>query len=105
MTFSKGIPFVSKAMVNTNYIMTNEKLAELWLTQTRSTAKTGNMFFRDNLIFSYGEHFLIGKIVGETVHLNTDKYSSSTSRQQTIVREAVREAGFHIRYCDNLKAC
>jgi hypothetical protein len=84
--------------------MSNQTLAKLWISRTKPTGKTQNMFFRDSMIFSYGEHFLIAKIDGNTVNLNASKYSQSTSRHQNIVKLTAMNAGFNILFHDNLKA-
>jgi hypothetical protein len=50
------------------------------------------IFCRDDIIFSYGTHFPLAKYLGERNNLrffvkNSDKYSSSTSAHQSMVRQ------------------
>lgn len=78
--------------------MTNKNLAKLWVSQTRPSGKGNNMYFRNNMIFSYGDHFMIAKIDGDKVEFNTKKYSSSTSRHQSYVKNAIIDAGLDIDY-------
>lgn len=78
--------------------MTNNELAKLWISQTKSSGKGNNMFFRDNMIFSYGDHFMIAKIDGNKVEFNNRKYSTSTSKHQSYVKNAIINAGFDIEY-------
>jgi hypothetical protein len=54
--------------------------------------RTGNVFFEGNILYSYGYHFELAKFINdETVILNDDRYSNSTSKQQAIVRSALRQ--------------
>ena len=78
--------------------MKNNDLAKLWISQTKSSGKGNNMYFRDNMIFSYGDHFMIAKIIENKVKFNNKKYSNSTSRHQSYVKNAIINAGFDIEY-------
>lgn len=80
--------------------MKNKDLAKLWISQTKSSGKGNNMYFRDNMIFSYGNHFMIAKIDGNRVEFNNRKYSSSTSRHQFYVKNAIINSDFDIDYID-----
>ena len=67
-------------------------VAKVWATQSQFTGKNpqGNLFFRDSVIYNYGDHFPIAKFVkneaGETaVRFNADKYSVTTAKHIGLV--------------------
>lgn len=51
--------------------------------------RAGNVFYENSVIYSYGYHFPIAYIRGTRAFINSDKYSISTSRQQSYVRRAL----------------
>ncbi len=42
-----------------------EEVAHIWASQSQSEGRAASMFFRDNRIYSYGEHFEIARIVDD----------------------------------------
>ena len=69
------------------YLSNMGEVAHYWANEKQTYGESSNIFFEDNEIYSYGHHFMIGKIVhtedGKRVYvLNSERYSSSTSKHQ-----------------------
>lgn len=74
--------------------MNNLMVAHLWAHEQEESANGSNFYFEGESIYSYGRHFEIGRIVrnkrGEKAYLINDTYySSTTSKHQYYVREAI----------------
>lgn len=74
--------------------MNNSMVAHLWANESQESANGSNFYFEGESIYSYGRHFEVGRIVrnkrGEKAYLINDTYySSTTSRHQYYVREAI----------------
>lgn len=74
--------------------MNNSMVAHLWANESQESANGSNFYFEGQSIYSYGRHFEVGRIVrnkrGEKAYLINDRYySSTTSRHQYYVREAI----------------
>jgi hypothetical protein len=77
--------------------VSNEKLAELF-SSGETTGEGSNMFIREDTIYSYGLHFKIAvrltqmeKFATNIEHVfNSKGYNSSTSKQQSQVRNKLR---------------
>jgi len=72
----------------------HSEVAHVWASQSQSEGKSGNMFFDDDTIYSYGRHFKIAKFQtmpnGEKcVLFNADSYSNSTSKHQNYTHRAI----------------
>lgn len=70
----------------------NAQNAHIWAQQTERGSKNKNdsLFFEGRTAYSYGYHFPLGVFINtDTVVLNTDSYSMSTSRHQSYVRQSV----------------
>lgn len=67
-----------------------EQVAHLWAHQSQSEARNngGSVYFYDDVIYSYGSHFPMGRHVNGVVLLNSDSYSITTSKHQTYVSRA-----------------
>jgi len=78
-------------------------VCHMWANQLQSSCKTpnGSLYFRDNIIFSYGEHFPIAymtEIEGEkVVYFTTRKFSNTTAKHMHKVRSAI-PANYKILY-------
>jgi hypothetical protein len=69
-------------------------VAHLWANEKQESANGSNFYFEGESIYSYGRHFEVGRIVrnkrGEKAYLINDTYySSTTSKHQYYVREAI----------------
>ena len=74
--------------------MNNSMAAHLWANEKQESANGSNFYFEGESIYSYGRHFEVGRIVrnkrGEKAYLINDTYySSTTSKHQYYVREAI----------------
>lgn len=74
--------------------MNNSMVAHLWANESQESANGSNFYFEGQSIYSYGRHFEVGRIVrnkrGKKAYLINDRYySSTTSRHQYYVREAI----------------
>lgn len=83
-------------------VHTPENVAHLFANQLQSEARTqtGNFYFDNNMIFSYGSHFCIARHLDNNTLLLTERsYSNSTAKHIAHVRNAVN----HINkiYCYN----
>lgn len=74
-------------------------IATAWATKAASEGHLAGdkMFVEGDSIYSYGHHFILGRHCGPNrVELNTRKYSSTTTRQQSAVRLAAIKAGLTV---------
>ena len=61
----------------------------------------GRVFIDGNAIFSFGRHFPIAVKTGDkTAEFNTDKFSVTTTKQQSEVRSALISQGFKLKDVD-----
>lgn len=66
--------------------MNNKQVAQNWREQTKDNGHSLNMFFEQEVIYSYGYHFPMAYITKETyngktiVLQNSDRYSNTTAR-------------------------
>lgn len=68
------------------------EVAHYWANKVQSEGRAGNVFFRDSMIFSYGEHFCIARhLPNDAIAFTTRDYSPSTSVHKTLVRHAIAE--------------
>lgn len=76
-------------------VFSNQSQAmHIWANQSQPEGRTGNVFFRDSVIFSYGEHFAAAKIhkaKGKRFALvNSYRYSPSTGKHLSGICNALR---------------
>ncbi len=66
-----------------------------------SSFPDGRVFIDGDAIFSFGRHFPIAVKTGfKQAEVNKDKFSVTTTKQQTQVQSALREKGFKLREVD-----
>jgi len=86
---------------------THQQVADNWSRKTGRCTRGFNMYYNDNIILSYGEHFPIARRIvapsGKEVILFTSRsYSVSTAKHKSIVWRAIMgETIFHV---DNVLA-
>jgi len=76
----------------------HDEVAHYWANKIQPQGEAGNMYFRDDRIYSYGAHFCIARhLPGGAVAFTTRGYSNSTGKHKHITLSAVR----HLRvvYC------
>jgi len=89
-------PSVNSAKKRIRTVHGNGMVAHLWAHESQQHARNskGTLFFRDNTIFSYGEHFAIARIVrsGQQVAVlfNSRRYSVTTSQHQNMAWSAAQ---------------
>jgi hypothetical protein len=75
--------------------MSHQTVAHRWANQIgnlrtgENEFSSGSMFYENDVIYSYGHHFMIAVKFEDLVLFNSKGYSSSTSKHQGIVRGAV----------------
>lgn len=68
-------------------ITSHSDVAHCWANQLKDHGKSGNMFFINGKIYSYGMHFLIAEfITPDIIFFTTRNYSNSTAKHKSIVR-------------------
>jgi hypothetical protein len=74
----------------------NSELSKIFANQTQTLGRSNSMFFEHQIIYSYGYHYEIAKIVyndkgKDIVFVNSNHYSSSTAKHKNHVLRAIRE--------------
>ena len=68
----------------------HNEVAHFWANKVQTIGKSNNMFFNNDIIYSYGYHFPIAKHINNNLILFTSKgYSVSTSKHLSITRLAI----------------
>ena len=79
--------------------MNRKEVCESFATQHPVRAKASALYYDGPAAYSYGEHFPLAVITGpKQVAINSDRYSATTSRHQSMMRAALR--GFEITEAD-----
>ncbi len=80
-------------------VLSPDMVAHTWAHQSQSEATNSRrtFYFNDESIYSYGRHFCIAKHFKGAILFTTRKYSVSTSKHISIVRQACRDQ--KIIYC------
>ena len=61
-------------------------------TQSEGRNQSGSIYFRENKIYSYGSHYLLGEFINnETIIINDFGYSVTTSKHINELRNATRQ--------------
>ena len=78
----------------------NSMVAHVWNTQSQDKgfSGNGNFYFNGATLFSYGSHYVVGRIMADGVaFLNTDNHSVTTSGHQSDARGATSDrTRFHV---------
>jgi|SRR5215469_1114822 len=83
----------------TRTVFENSMVAHVWAQQNQPSGKSnnGNFFFNGQTLYSYGSHFVVGRIMKDkTALLATDSYSISTTRHQRYAHNAVSGTFYHV---------
>lgn len=81
--------------------MNRTQVAEAYARQTKPRARASALYFEGPIAFSYGEHFPLAIITGpKAAAVNADKYSSTTSRHQSMIRRALIAEGYTLTETD-----
>lgn len=83
-------------------LKSREEVCHYWANAVQSEGKAGNIFFEDGVIYSYGRHFAMARILPSGVVVMTTRgYSSSTAQHLAKVRSAASHREFV--YCNDPK--
>lgn len=70
----------------------NSEVCHIYATQSQDSGKSGNIFFNNKDIYSYGMHYLAGRIYEnkkqKAIIINSNKYSVSTSKHLSEISSA-----------------
>ena len=69
--------------------MKTQEIVHQWAQQNGDSGECGNVFYEGKTIYSYGYHFKLAQFYDEIVLVNSDGYSSTTSKHQSYVRGAI----------------
>jgi hypothetical protein len=75
-------------------VFTNSEICHVFNEQKQETGRTsnGSIFFKNNKIYSYGYHYLLGEFIDEnTIVINNKGYSNTTSKHISILTNATRD--------------
>lgn len=72
-------------------VFPGRQVCHVWAQQTQATGRnsTNTIFFDGPSIYSYGRHFEMARFIGEAVLVNCAKYSVTTAKHLSWVRQAV----------------
>jgi hypothetical protein len=71
----------------------HSECAHVWAQRTQSEGRANNIFFENDIIYSYGYHFELAKFIDYKgkiyLFVNTGNYSNSTRKHQNHVRKSI----------------
>ena len=85
-------------------VFSKDMVAHIWAQQCQYEGRTatGNFYFTDKTLYSYGNHFIVGKFEqhngNRCILMSTRTYSVTTSSQQAIARQAIRNTPLPVFY-------
>lgn len=88
-------------------VFNSSEVAHLWANASQSEARTSNenFYFQDNLIYSYGNHFVCANRVNSGLFLvTTETYSNSTAKHLSHVRNAIDYSSAKVFHVCNVYA-
>lgn len=79
--------------MRTKQVFTKHEIFHKFVEQSQPYGKTptGNVYFEDNKIYSYGTHYLLGQINGNEIVINNDYYTRSTADHVFLLINASRQ--------------
>ena len=75
-------------------VFTNSEIMHVFNEQNQYEGRTSNnnLYFYDNKIYSYGSHYLLGEFIdNNTIIINDEGYSNSTSKHISLLSYATRD--------------
>jgi len=75
-------------------VFNTSELPHIWAAQTQNTGKAGSFYFNGKTIYSYGSHFPIATIDGNSVLFTMRSYSNTTAKHINKARQAVSHLNF-----------
>lgn len=87
--------------------MTNQQIIQQWVNSMLSgnncRGKASHIIADNNAIYSYGRHYPMGVYKDGKFYVNSEKISTSTSRQQNQLKNAIG-GGYELRTTKQLQA-
>ena len=86
--------------------MNRKELAREFAAQNKAKGKASALYYVGRVCYSYGEHFPAAILRGTRAFVNSDTYSSTTSRHMSALRSALDSAGYTLtpRNTDEMRA-
>jgi hypothetical protein len=80
----------------------HNEAAHIWASRSQASGRAGNVFFENDVIYSYGRHFPVAKFGddGVTVLFTNRGYSNSTGKHKSLIRGAI-PCDYRVIYCDD----
>ena len=75
--------------------MKNSDVVQMFL--DGSGGRTANLYIDGNVLYSYGKHFPLAVRKGNTIYVNVDKYSQTTSCHQGLLRRGLLHDKYYSR--------
>jgi len=88
----------------------HQEVCHYWSNQVQESGRASRVFFEGPIIYSYGRHFPMARIINKrrngkkVILFTTASYSSSTSKHLTYVWRAIDRDKYHIVCCSNVEA-
>jgi hypothetical protein len=85
-------------------VFSKDMVAHIWAQQSQYEGRTatGNFYFKDATLYSYGSHFIVGKFEEfkgkRCILMSTRTYSVTTTGQQYLARMAIRNTPLPVFY-------
>ncbi len=79
----------------------HSEVAHTWAHKQQAYGESGNIFFKNNVIYSYGYHFPVACHVKDHVLFTLRDYSVSTSKHKGIIHQAIPHR--NIIYCKDVE--
>lgn len=70
-------------------VFSNNEVPHIWAQQTQNEGRGSNIFFEGATIYSYGKHFPMATIEGDTVLFTLHRYSNTTAKHLSKTWSAV----------------
>ena len=79
-------------------VFTNKQITSVFLAQSQDTGRTSNssMYFEGNKMFSYGEHYLMAVLQGNTLMISQRDSSVTTNKHNSALRFDAERAGVDV---------
>ena len=84
-------------------VFDNASVAVIFVKQDRPEGRNsnGSIYFEGNVIYSYGSHFPMCKIVGDTALVTNRTYSNTTAKHMNHLHSALRSSFLRVIYVNN----
>jgi hypothetical protein len=72
-------------------VFSNSMVAHVWAQQNQENGRnsSSSIFFEGKTIYSYGRHFPMAEFHDDCILINSDRYSVTTGKHQSLVRQAI----------------